>query len=353
MCDAFVQAGHYVRLFVPAEARREPWAALAGQYGLRHEFEVEWLSSRRAFRRMDFVLQSRAAARRLGAQLLYTWLPQAAALEARLGGRVVLEMHADVAGRYGSWWLKQFWRSPHGRLLVTTTALWRALERSTGLAFPAARVQVSPNGVDLERYEGLPDPPAARSRLGLPEAFTIGFSGHFYPGRGIELLYELARELPQFRFLWVGGTPAAVEEWQGKLEQAAHTNVSLIGFVDNTLLPIYQAASDVLVMPYTESIAASSGQDIAEVINPMKMFEYMAARRPIISADLPVIREVLDDTKALFCPPRDLAAWKNAIINLESQPTRRSVLAENARREVEHHTWLRRAQRALEGAESL
>jgi len=348
VCDALVQAGHDVQLMVPAETEPVAWKDLARHYGVENEFPVEWLPSRRAFHRLDFVWHARAAAHRQGAQLTYTWLPQSAALEAWFDRPVVLEMHADVAGRMGAWWLRQFWRSSRGRLLVTTTALRRALERSTHMQFPDGAVQVAPNGVDLERYQGLPAPAEARAQLRLPERFTIGFTGHFYAGRGIELLFELAHALPELSFLWVGGTAEAVTEWRAKLRATNQTNVILTGFVENTRLALYQAASDVLLMPYTRSIAASSGQNIAEVINPMKMFEYMAARRAIITSDLPVIREVLDEAQAVFCPPSDVGAWKAAVMELASNSERRAALAENARREVEKFTWVRRARKALE-----
>ncbi len=98
------------------------------------------------------------------------------------------------------------------------------------------------------------------------------------------MMLELARGLPEFRFLLVGGTAEAVSEWNGKLKEAGLSNALLTGFIENSRLPMYQAAADILVMPYKASVAASSGQEIAEVINPMKMFEYMAARRPIISS---------------------------------------------------------------------
>jgi glycosyltransferase involved in cell wall biosynthesis len=216
------------------------------------------------------------------------------------------------------------------------------------MKFPDGAVVVAPNGVDLERYGQLPRPAGARAQLQLPEGLTVGFTGHFYPGRGIELLFELARGMPELRFLWVGGTVDAVGEWRERLRRANQTNVTLTGFVDNSRLALYQAASDMLLMPYASSVAASSGQDIAKVINPMKMFEYMAASRPIITADLPVIREVLDDTRAVFCPPGEVGAWTEAVLALASDPGRREALAQNARREVEKYTWLRRAHKALD-----
>jgi glycosyltransferase involved in cell wall biosynthesis len=351
MCDALAHLGHEVRLFVPAEATPAAWPDLQRHYGISQRFEVAWLPSRRSLRRLDFVWIASQQARRFGAELIYTWLPQTAALEARRNRPIVLEMHADVAGRFGAWWLRKAMSSPRTTLLVTTLALRRALERSTGLRFSGTVVLVAPNGVDLERFHNLPNAPAARAALRLPEGLTIGFTGHFYAGRGIDLLRELAQSLPEMRFLWVGGTEAAVTEWRERLAAAGISNVVLTGFVDNSRLPMYQAAADILLMPYERSIAASSGQEIAEVINPMKMFEYMAARRPIISADLPVIREVLDETRAVFCRPGAADQWRQAILDLSGDDVKRQRLAENARREVERHTWLRRAQRALANME--
>jgi glycosyltransferase involved in cell wall biosynthesis len=217
------------------------------------------------------------------------------------------------------------------------------------MVFPDGRVQVAPNGVDLERYQDLPATAEARARLGLAEIFTIGFTGHFYSGRGLEMLAELARQLGQYQFLWVGGTPEAVADWRSRLREAKQDNVILTGFVQNSRLPLYQAAADVLLMPYTSSVSASSGQEISEIINPMKMFEYMAAGRPIMTSSLPAIREVLDETRAVFCPPGDTAAWKAGILALAADPKRRATLAANARAEVEKYTWLKRARRALGG----
>lgn len=348
VCDSLVQIGHEVRLIAPAEAEGTGWDRLAAHYGVQHPFEVLWLPSKRTLRRFDYVWYAQSAARAFTPDLLYTWLPQSAVVGGRQGLPVVLEMHADVAGRLGPWWLRQFWAAgSRQRLLVTTYALRRALERSTRVLFPDDRVQVAPNGVDLLRYNKLPKPREARRRLGLKEGLTAGFTGHFYPGRGIGLLFELARRMTAMNFLWVGGTADAVEEWRAKLNAIRCSNVILTGFVDNSGVPLYQAASDMLLMPYGRTVSASSGQDIGEVINPMKMFEYMAANRAIITSDLPVIREVLDESRAVFCQPGDVAAWTNALEQLGSDAARREQLARNARREVEKYTWQARAQRAV------
>jgi glycosyltransferase involved in cell wall biosynthesis len=125
----------------------------------------------------------------------------------------------------------------------------------------------------------------------------------------------------------------------------------MTGFVKHEIIPLYQAASDILLMPYGRSISASSGQDIAEVINPMKMFEYMASGRAIVSADLPSIREVLNEGNAVFVEAGNWEVvsgkWKVAIESLLADESRRQVLSSQARKDVEQLTWVKREERVM------
>jgi glycosyltransferase involved in cell wall biosynthesis len=77
------------------------------------------------------------------------------------------------------------------------------------------------------------------------------------------------------------------------------------------------------------------------------MFEYMAAGRAILSSDLPVIHEVLDETTAVFCPPEDLSAWQRALSDLRENPEYCQALGQNARTAVQAYTWRARSERAL------
>ncbi len=115
-------------------------------------------------------------------------------------------------------------------------------------------------------------------------------------------------------------------------------------------IPLYQAAADILLMPYSRSIEASSGQDIAEVINPMKMFEYMAAGRAIVSADLTSIREVLNEGCAVFCEPGEIGDWRLEIEALLADEPRRLALGAQARNalRVTRLTWLKREEMVME-----
>ncbi len=344
-----MQLDHDLKLFAPAETDSVSKETLLSHYGLRLTPDLELLPSERHLKRFDFVFHAQRAAKEFGADLIYTWLPQSAAAGLWAGYPVVLEMHGDVSGTMGAWWLRQFWNAKGNKVMtVTTSALRTALERSTKMKFKNESLLIAPNGVELEKYAGLPNPPEARHQLNLPEGLTVGFTGHIYPGRGAELLFELAKQIKAVNFLWVGGTPELVEFWRGKLAEANVTNVTMTGFVKHERIAFYQAASDILLMPYSRAIEASSGQDIAEVINPMKMFEYMASGRAIVSADLPSIREVLNEGNAMFCEPGDMGMWKVVIESLLADESRRREMGTQARKDVEQLTWVKREERVME-----
>ena len=346
---ALAALGHSVTLLVPGEGRAD-WNSLQGFYGLRNRFEVEWFPENLTFRRYDYAFKAVRHARQLAPDLVYTWVLQAAVLTLGRGIPTVLELHDRVTGRMGPWLFKRFWGSKTAhRLLTNTAALQKVLTDEFALSPQPEQVMVAPNGVELDRYQGSASPEEAREALGLRQGFTAGYTGHFYPGRGIPLMLALAKLLPEMQFLWVGGQPVDVALWREKLIHEGVNNVILTGFVENADLPKYQAAADVLLMPYGTRIEGSGGGNSAEIASPMKMFEYMASGRPIISSDLPVIREVLNERTAVFCPSDDLQAWKAALLSLEKDRDKREVMAQAARAAVQAYTWQAREERAISG----
>ncbi len=340
-CQALVQIGHWVTLLVPGSGNKS--VDLKKHYGLREDFPIEWISasSRRMFT-WDSVRRSRA----LQAELIYSWFPQSAVFGLWSRVPVIFEIHIQPTGVFGPLWHRAF-AAMRGRkrLVSITRALVELLERDFHMRLSSKDVVIAPNGVDLERFASLPDPATARHQIGLREARTVMCTGHLYAGRGADLFLSLAESFPRAHFVWVGGRPEDVKTWKQKVESE---NVTFTGFIPNQELPLYQAAADILLMPYSRSIMGSSGSaDSAAVASPMKMFEYMAAGRAIVSADLPVIREVLNEKNAVFCEPDNIENWRIEIESLLNNETRRDELGNQARRDVEGYTWVARAKKIM------
>jgi glycosyltransferase involved in cell wall biosynthesis len=346
---ALAALGHDVTLFVPGN-KSTAFEELSEHYGLTTRFQIEWIPEDLRFRRYDFAYKAVRAARKLAPDLIYTRVLQAALFGVWSGYPTILEMHDRVTGRVGPWMFRRFARSkvPH-RILTNSRALQDILKAQFNLDATPSQLLVAPNGVELDRFRHLPGSAEARRALGLPETFTVGYTGHFYAGRGMELMYTLARAMPEVQFLWVGGRPEDIALWKDRLLDDRVNNVILTGFVDNAVLPDYQAAAEVLVMPYGKHISGGGGGDSSDIASPMKMFEYMAAERAIITSDLPVIHEVLDEEMAVFCPPENPPAWERALRRLMDDPDLRVALARKARAAVEAYTWKARAERALKG----
>ena len=84
-------------------------------------------------------------------------------------------------------------------------------------------------------------------------------------------------------------------------------------------------------------------------MSPLKVFEYMAAGKPILASDIPALREILRDGEtALLLPPGEPEAWAAAARALLRDPGRAAALGARARAAfLAEYTWDARAARIL------
>ncbi|MFH2040494.1 MAG: glycosyltransferase [Chloroflexota bacterium] len=351
VCQALARQGQTVTLLSPAVKTGEPdWHSLSVHYGLTTPFELQFIHMQSFWKRHDFAWKAVLKARSLGADTIYARAMPPAVLGLLLRIPVILEMHQLPGGTFGPWWYRLFLMlSGRKRLVPITRTLKLALEKGFRPVLPENQVVVAPSGVDLERYLDLPDAQTARSRLNLPSEWTAVCTGHLYSGRGMELILELAGRMPDVHFVWIGGTVQDVNTWRKRISVLAYRNVTLTGFIPNSELPLYQAVADALLIPFSRNLSTSGGENTSDVCSPMKTFEYMAAGRVIISSDLPVLHEVLNESNAIFCPPEDVLAWEKALRRLQTDASSGQLLAIQALRDVEKFTWDARCRSILAG----
>ena len=350
MAQAFARLGHELQIYAPGEKPRQSREELIAHYGLAEELEITWISGKLILRRYDYAMRAVNEARRWGTDLIFTRLPQAAAWSALRDIPTIFELHDLPSGRMGPRLLKVFLRARGGRRLVLIS---KALAEAIAARYTADekddRMLVSPDAVDLERYADLPKAFAARKALNLPGGFTVGYTGHLYAGRGIGFILDLAERKQDMRFLLVGGRREDVNRVAREITRRELNNVSLTGFIPNAQLPVYQAASDVLLMPYEARVAASSGGNIAPFLSPMKMFEYLAAGRPILASDLPVLGEVLNAKNSVILTMGDAKSWAETLTKLRADLSLRAKLSTAALATAENHSWESRAASILAG----
>lgn len=179
---------------------------------------------------------------------------------------------------------------------------------------------------------------------------ACGYFGHLYPGRGIEIIEAMAASRLRCLFLVYGGNDSELIARRAANRLA---NLHYMGHVSHPIARQAMSAMDVLLMPYQESVSIGvTGHDTARWMSPMKMFEYLGTGVPIISSDLPVLREVLrDGENCLLVAPADASAWVVALDRLIADRELAVAIGRNAHAQyLRHHTWTRRAERILAAA---
>lgn len=348
MCQAFTQEGFEASLVVQWRyfAGLSGAATIWDYYGVQDPFPLFRIPRIRGVRLLHHRWLSALYARLKNFDLAYARDLTAASLVARMGTPTIFEAHQPIPDReHDTREFRSLLQSSNLlHLVVITHALKRHYLENYSEFLDEDRIVVAPDGVDLERFSTPRTPQEARAELGRPsERFTVGYVGHLYPGRGIEIILQLARELPNVDFLIIGGNEKDISFHKHNTSNPMTENVKFMGFVPNGDLAKYLFACDVLLMPYQRRLTLKGGRgDTAKWTSPMKMFEYMAAERLILSSDLPVLREILNDENAMLLPPEDTGAWRDAIKKAMNDDEWRTRLANRARKDVNKYSWRNR-----------
>jgi glycosyltransferase involved in cell wall biosynthesis len=200
------------------------------------------------------------------------------------------------------------------------------------------RLAVIHDGVRLP--ETTPVPPGSNRTSDRP---IVGYAGHLYPWKGVDVFLHALAQVPEVASLIVGGHEQEAD--LSRLRTLAGTlgiaqRVEFAGYVPPSQVPVQLARADVLVLPNPPSAIST------HATSPLKLFEYMAAGRAIVASDLPAIREVLThDVNAWLVRAGDAAALADGIRQLATDGARRQRLAHAALAGVAEYSWSRRAER--------
>lgn len=280
------------------------------------------------------------------------------ALARRLGVPLVLEVNASEV------WAREAWSQLHFAALARSmerTAFSRAdrlvlvsealVPTVLALGGDRDRTVVNPNGVAVERFDPASRGEAVRSSLGLPpDAVVCGFLGTFTRWHGVLFLAEqiraLARAHPGLHFLLIGDGDLRQEVELQVASSDMQSRVHFTGLVTPEEVPAHLAACDILLSPH---LPFEDGSEFFG--SPTKLFEYMAAGRPVLASRLGQIADVVEDGgSGRLVAPGDGAGFAAALSSLIEDPAARAAMGRRGRElAVTRYTWKRNAARALEG----
>jgi glycosyltransferase involved in cell wall biosynthesis len=227
---------------------------------------------------------------------------------------------------------RRVWQEADGYVTIT-----EALAHELAARFGArdARLTV-PDGVRA--------PTAATPAPALkPDRAHVVYAGHLYPWKGVDVLLDAVARLPRVTCTIVGGHPGESDllRLQHRAASLAVSDrVRFIGMVPPAEVPAHLAQAHVLVLPNIPSGVSE------RYTSPLKLFEYLAAARPIVASDLPALREVVTHgIDAWLVAPGDAAALAAGIAQVLADAALAARLAEAGRLRSMSFTWEARAER--------
>jgi len=231
------------------------------------------------------------------------------------------------------------------RLVVLTPFIREGLIR---MGISPDRIIVAPDAVSLIKFDLNLSKEEARMKTQLPQnKKLIGYVGMLKTlgmEKGIDIAIGALSLLvdKDAMLVLVGGYEADInfyKEMSAKL--GVKKRIIFVGRVSHALIPVYLKAFDVLIAPFPEN------KHYSLYMSPMKIFEYMASKRPIVSTKLPSLQGILED-RGLLVEPGNAEKLAEGINKILDNPKMAEDLTQKAYTEVsEKYTWYNRARNIL------
>lgn len=291
---------------------------------LRHFMCGVSIGLRRAFRQAD---------------LVYTRNLWVARLSLFYGQRVVFDHYRpwpDQIPPLQRWLYRLF---THPRFLGSICHSEYTRQKYIELGVPADKLRCIHNGFEPRRFQAPLSLAAAKKLIGLSEdAKTVVYTGRVNQKKGLELVIEAAKRLPDLTFLFVGSYG------EGPIEAMARKvgNIIIVPWQTEETLGNYIYAADMLLIPPSLQPLTKFGNTVL----PLKLFFYLGSGRPILAGDTADVTEVLKHNEtAWLCAPDSLDALVAGLEKLANDRQLADRLAANARADSQNYTWSARAEK--------
>lgn len=225
-------------------------------------------------------------------------------------------------------WLERFLYRHANQVVVNSPGFLEHV-----LARGARRIALVPNGADPKMFDPAADGAAFRQDHGLDGKFVVLYAGAHGMSNDLGVVLEAANQLcqrPEIVFVLLGDG----KEKPGLVAQAARLGLDNVQF----LPPVPKAAMPAALAASDACLAILKPIPMYGTVYPNKVFDYMAAGRPVVLAIDGVIREVVERAGAgLYAPPGNAEDLAGAVRTLADEPARALEMGRRGRAYIEAH----------------
>lgn len=197
----------------------------------------------------------------------------------------------------------------HPLLQVAVTVIDTVKENMIQNGIPQEKIAICHNGYNqlfLTRHRAAAQSWRQKLIKGHYKQLVV-YAGALYKFKGVDLLLKIAQDFPTVKFALAGGPPDRLQMYQQIIQDQQIQNVQLLGFLPQLDLAALLQAADALAYPHCSGKAST-------FTSPMKLFDYMAAGRPIISTTIVSLAEFKSSPAvAAWCAPDNAEEFSDCL----------------------------------------
>ena len=329
MCDAFSQLNHDIILYLPKVGENFVFEILKKKFLLtaKREFKIKSLIDKKLtnfFFKLFFLRKVLKNVISDKPDLIITRSSLSSVLLSIFKIKHILEIHSEF--QFLTKFLMIYLRFIESNYIKKKILISESLNKI--FKFKKIDYIVLHDGVDINNF---------KVKENKNEIKKLCYTGSFYKGRGLELIIELARNFKDLEFELYGQT-------DGKLNINLN-NVKIFDYVNYCDIPNILNNSDILLMPYANKVfVRSKSLNTANYCSPLKMFDYLASGKIIISSKLNGICEVLKHKEnSIIVEEFKYEFWKKEINKILRNEYDLQSIKKNAIKTANKFTWIKRA----------
>ena len=346
MCQAFADNGHEVVLLAPNTKNRYEKGVedVYEYYGVRKNFEIKklWHPGIKVGAFLYTLAIFFYLCINKSFNLVYGRFLHGCYVATLLQNKVIFESHAPIFNNknHRLTVFKKLIKNRYFKKMIVISQALKNMYLENGY-LNDSKIQVAHDGADeVANFN------SKIELLGGKDNLKVGYVGHLYKGKGMEVIASMANKLDDdVEIHIIGGLEKDIKHWKNKITSR---NIYFYGFIPHKKVSNYINALDVCLLPNQKIVFAHGSDSSKDNINistftsPLKLFEYMSYKKPIIASDLPVIREVLNEKNSILVKYNDIKLWISSIQKLKNLK-KRQYISNQALGDFYTYSWKNRA----------
>lgn len=339
MCDAFAQLNHRIILYLPSYDKNLIFNKIKRIFLLtaKKKFLIKSLINSKTtnlFYKLLFLIKVVSSIKKDNPDLILTRSFLSSVILSIFRINHYLEIHSEFQSL--TKFLMINLNFINSKYIVKKIIISKALNKI--LKFKKKEHIVLHDGVDIKNFGKIKK---------IKKIRTVVYVGSFYKGRGIDLIIKLAKKFNKLQFNLYGQNPNDLKK--------NFKNLKFFNFIDYNKVPYILNNSDILMMPYEKKVwVRSKNLNTANYCSPLKMFDYLAAGKIIMSSKLEGICEILKHNKnAIIIKKHIYEDWAYYLDKVVNNNYNIDQIQKNAIKTAKDYTWTKRVSKILKNYENV